>query len=420
MKNFANILIDKSVEIINSTEFLNQSRISTKSFTRERKMGFKKIILFCLNLVKKSIQLELDSFAELLDEEVENPISKQGFSKARQNISPKAFETLFLMTAKESLNNKDFHHFKGYRVLAIDGTEIELSRSNELSEKFPPSRNTTAPRARVSILCDVLNNCIIHAEIESLAVGERAMAKKHMNFYRNNKTIKTNELIIFDRGYPSKELIRELASNNIKFLMRLQKSFSAEIDKSTKKDFYIDVIKDQSITKVRVIKLILENGVEETLITNLGRNKFKHDEFAQLYFLRWGVETKYNSIKNKLQIEEFTGKTIISVLQDFYATLYLSNIASAFKFESDKQITGIDQPKVLKHNYKTNESFIIGKLKNNLVLILLCNDPDDRALLLDKLFQRIIKAKVSSIPGRHFIRPTEAHKKTRSKIKRVI
>ena len=111
MKNFANILIDKSVEIINSTEFLNQSRISTKSFTRERKMGFKKIILFCLNLVKKSIQLELDSFAELLDEEVENPISKQGFSKARQNISPKAFETLFLMTAKESLNNKEFPSF---------------------------------------------------------------------------------------------------------------------------------------------------------------------------------------------------------------------------------------------------------------------------------------------------------------------
>lgn len=420
MKKIVSLLIDKSIEMINSVEFLEQSRLSKKHFIRERKMGFKKIVLFCLNLIKKSLQLELDDFVELLDEDIEKPISKQAFSKARQHISPNGFKALFTMTAKETLESREMQCFKGYRVFAIDGTELELTRSAELSEAFPPTKQATLPKARVSILCDVLNSYIIHADIKSLAIGERRLAQEHVEFYLNNKPKNLNGLLIFDRGYPSKALVEELSKAKVKFLMRLQKSFSAEIDNSTKEDFYVNFNNNGTVTKVRVIKLTLSTGEQETLITNLGHSKFKKNEFEKLYFLRWGVETKYNCIKNKLQIEEFSGKTVISVLQDFYATMYLSNMAAAFKCESDSRIAQSDLGKELKHQYKTNESIVIGKLKNNLILILLCNDPLKRELLMEKLLQRLQSNKVASVPNRHFERPKEAHKKTRSRVKRVV
>lgn len=136
--------------------------------------------------------------------------------------------------------------------------------------------------------------------------------------------------------------------------------------------------------------------------------------------MRWGVETKYNTIKNKLQIEDFSGKTIISVQQDFYATMYLSNMVSAIKMDTDGRIEADNNSKTLKNTYKTNESLLIGKLKNNLILILLNEDFHQREHSFSKLVQRISAFKVAVVPDRRFPRPTEAHKKTRSKVKRVL
>ena len=31
------------------------------------------------------------------------------------------------------------------------------------------------------------------------------------------------------------------------------------------------------------------------------------DDFKWIYQKRWGIETKYNDVKNKLEIENFTG-----------------------------------------------------------------------------------------------------------------
>jgi len=417
--NTANELITKTTEIVNSVKFKEENRMSDTQFTRNRKMNFKKMIWFCLNFVRKSLQLELDGFMELSDEDEETTITKQAFSKARQHISPDAFKELFQMTSKVLLNKQDARRYKGYRIFAIDGTELELSRSKQLRAAYPPPRNTAAPRARAGILCDVLSESIIHADIKDLSVDERTLALNHLGYYKENADNAGKGLFIFDRGYPSKDLISYFERNNLKYLMRLQKSFNKEIDETDKSDFYVQITNGDSTFNVRVIKLMLETGEQEILITNLARNEFKKSDFQKLYFLRWGVETKYNTIKNKLQIEDFSGKTVISVLQDFYASMYLSNMASAVKLETDKRIKEDTETKNLTHTYKTNENLLIGKLKNKLILILMTDDPCKRELMLNKLIERLTAFRVSIVPDRHFKRPAEAHKKTRSKVKRA-
>jgi hypothetical protein len=417
MNEIALKILNKTHGLINSKSFKDNNRTSAVDFTRSRKMNFKKMICFCLNFVKKSLQLELDNFIELLDEEIEKPITKQAFSKARQKISPKAFEGLFLMTADTMLNHAEAKKYKGYRLFAVDGSEIELNPSQELGKAYPPTRNTTAPRARISIMCDVLNESIIHADMQSLKTDERTLALRHLEHYKETAAY-NNGVFIFDRGYPSKDLLEYFENNSLKYLMRLQKSFNAEIDTTKKNDFYVKIKNGKTVINVRVIKLTLPSGEEEVLITNLARNKFKKTEFQHLYHLRWGVETKYNTIKNKLRLEDFSGKTVVSVLQDFYAAMYLSNFVAAVKGGTDKRIA--DDTKNLVHEYKTNENLLIGKLKNNLVLILLNDDPEQRTLLLNKLMERVVSFKVAVVPDRHFPRPTEAHKKTRSRVKRVL
>ena len=238
-------------------------------------MGFSNVVGLCLNFLRKTLQVEIDRFMELTDPEIEKPMSKQAFSKARHKISPDAFKELFEMTGQTAFEHDAFSRYKGYRIFAVDGTELQLPKNKELSGMFKHSNNSFSPRCRASVLCDVVSGITIHAAIGSTEVGERRMAMEHLKYYESYHSRKS--VIIFDRGYPSKALIEYLDGKGMKYLMRLQKSFNAEIDNSDKQDFFVTI----SGCKVRVLKLSLPNGEPETLITNLGRNVFKKEPDEQ-------------------------------------------------------------------------------------------------------------------------------------------
>ena len=166
--------------------------------------------------------------------------------------------------------------------------------------------------------------------------------------------------------------------------------------------------------------MLLSSGETEILITNLGRKAFKTADFKDLYHLRWGVETKYNTLKNKLDIEDFSGKTLVTVQQDFYATLFLSNISAAAKTEADDIIRSNNAAKDLKHEYKTNENILIGKLKDKLILILLNDNSEYRQLLLDKLIAQVARYRVAIVPDRSFERPGTSHKRAVCRTKKSL
>ena len=44
--------------------------------------------------------------------------------------------------------------------------------------------------------------------------------------------------------------------------------------------------------------------------------KFNAENFKEIYHARWKIEEGYNSLKNKLKIEKFTGKLPIFIYQD--------------------------------------------------------------------------------------------------------
>ena len=250
--------------------------------------------------------------------------------------------------------------------------------------------------------------------IDTTEIGERDLAMEHLRYFEPYKQAK--DLIVFDRGYPSKAIIKYLDDNGFKYLMRLQTSFNAEIDNSSKTDFYTTI----NGCNVRVIRLVLSSGEIEILITNLGRKAFKFADFRALYRLRWGIETKYNTLKNKLDIEVFSGKTLVTVLQDFYATVFLSNISASIKAESDELINEDNASKNLKHEYITNENILIGKLKDKLIMILLNADANKRALLLDRLVMQASRYRTAIVPDRYYVRPTTSHKRACCKLKKAL
>ena len=376
-------------DTIPSKAFLTTFRTSDRYFTRKRKMTFVGLITFITNFLSKSLQAELDHYFKQTGNE--SRISQQAFSKARQKIKPEAFKHLFEITVRGMMDDSQMTRFKGYRVFAIDGTELYLEPTKELVARYGQKKNNLNCKAKVSMLCEVHEGIIIDAQMEAYYTSERELALKHLEAFEAYHQKK--DLIIFDRGYPSRKLIATLHDKEMKYLMRVQRSFYSLIDESTQEDFYLTMEYQKKSYKVRVVKLELPTGETETLLTNLGRKSFKKSEFMSLYFKRWPIETKYNTLKNKLEIENFSGRTLISVQQDFYATMYLSNLVAITKIMFDEEIKKQAKDKELKYKYQTNESRLISQLKDEMILCLLIEDPMKRSEVMERIIQAAARNK---------------------------
>jgi hypothetical protein len=406
--NLLSKAIDAVSIAIRSYDFLCSSRNDPNYFTRKGKIGFVNLIAFTLNFVKKSLQLELDSFFDLIHSDVS--MTKQAFSQARQKISHEPFKRLFDTTVQLGRSEDGMDTFKGLHVSAIDGTTIALENMPELVDYFGCSgAGATAATARASVLYDVLNEVLLDARITKLSCGERELASQHI--LRLQEMGIANDLIIFDRGYASAQLIAQLFESGAHFLMRVRRKFNKEIDVLTSSDAFVDITHEQKVYRLRVVKFPLPSGEIETLITDLPQDPFETTDFQALYFRRWPIETRYDTLKIKLQLENFTGKTVLSVFQDFYASMFLSNMATFAKYVTDAEIQKDQANKNLDYEYKTNVNILIGKLKDNLVLALLEPDPNKRDRALKKVLAEIAKNRTPIRPDRKFERKTPRKKR---------
>ena len=127
-------------------------------------------------------------------------------------------------------------------------------------------------------------------------------------------------------------------------------------------------------------------------------------DFKELYFKRWGIEVKYNEIKNKLQIENFTGETPIAIEQDFYATMYLANMVASAKKDANQVIKEEYKEKGLKYEYKVNTNVLIGKLKDTLITMISTNSSWKRSRILKHIEEEIERNVIPVRPDSKFER----------------
>ena len=208
--------------------FMSYGRNNTSCFSRKGKIGFSNLMMFMLNFLNKSSQQELNDFFKLIGRE-KNTVTQQAFSQARQKIKAEAFLKLLQVSTQTMSSVDDLKLFKGYRISAIDGSSLALENTLELHSYFGVSGNGgCAVTARASILYDGLNDTIIDAKIVPYSCGERELAKQHIDALCTLGL--HNDLIIFDRGYPSSELIAYMMKRNIHFLMRVPRSFNRDIN----------------------------------------------------------------------------------------------------------------------------------------------------------------------------------------------
>ena len=133
-------------------------------------------------------------------------VTKQAFSETRKKISPIAFMKMSDELFKWFYKDTDFKRFKGYRLLSIDGTILEVNNTEKLRNEFGYIQNKSMKiaRAKAAGLYDIENGMILTAVLIKYKESERTQAEQLINNLEHLGF--SNDLILFDRGYPSRIL----------------------------------------------------------------------------------------------------------------------------------------------------------------------------------------------------------------------
>lgn len=385
--------------IVKSTEFMLKFRRTPKDFIRNRKLSFSMNILLILSALKHSIQTGIDQF--LIDTDaVFDTYSKQAFSKGRQRILPEAFLELHKKSAEFFYNEADYETYFGHRVLAVDGSKINLPYNRELLDIYGSQKSTNGLiQSLVSCLTDVMNNVIIDGIMAPFDSSERELAKQNITNSVNMLT--DNDMILFDRGYPSSELMQFLDKNGSKYIMRCDATFLGKILKTHIENDFVTThkfVKSGITLTFRVVRFPISDGTTEILVTNI-LDEFDIADFKQLYNLRWGIEKTYNCIKNKFELESFSGTKPICILQDFYANLMLYNALAMVMYENNKELAKKGDTET-KYIYKTNENQAVNKIRENLIKAVITENEFERARLFTKIRKQLQKEVVPVRPNR--------------------
>jgi len=364
-------------------------------------MPFNYLVVMILNQVKRSTQCALESFFAKLDQS-EVSMRQQSFSDARQKIKWEGFRELYTSIVNLIYNDKHiWNTWHGYAVMAVDGSKHQLPSDPQLLIDFGGlGPSATTPTAQVSYLYDVFNDVLVDVRIAPLSTDERTLAKQHLEKLAELPGIK-KKLLIFDRGYPSADLIDAVLAAGCDFLFRVRTKFNVNMDilPLGVHAFTLHGEKGEPM-ETKVIKLTLESGEIETLVTSIRDKRMGVEAFKALYFTRWGVETKIGELKHCIETENFSGRTKETIYQDFFASAYLSNIIAIASNEAQPIIDFATSEHVNKYTYKANKNHAVGVFKDHFIEAVLEEKPRVRKRRIERILLLVAYAKTPIRPNR--------------------
>lgn len=422
-------IIDENIINMEGENLIKKARGNNVTyFTRNRKMNVIDVIKYIIAIRDERNQLiKCMKYNEFRKENMN--ISNQGINLQRLKLNPDAIKFISNDLVRLNYNKHNYERvrrLKGYYLLAIDGTDLFLPNNDEETKKYyggNTNKNLEITRTMASASCcyDVINRLIISSEIHPYKTSERLMAIE--NIKESMDIIKNKKIYVFDRNYISLFMMLLMFKSEHKFVFRVSSNlFKEEINsmKSSDENIRIEITQERlnalrneeyyeellyvDHMVVRCVKLALDSGEEEILITNLENEEFNYEEMKQIYRMRWEIETVYNALKHKINLENFSGYKRTIIEQDFFASIYIWNIMQTFILDERDDINESEKHYI--YEMKINDSLAIAILKEKLINLFY---EENKKKVFSEIIDEMLK----------YIEPVRPNRKFKRKISKV-
>ena len=327
-----------------------------RDFTRKRKLGMETLLCMLLGMENKSLPCELLNYFGVRPDIASVP----AFVQQRAKLLPEALEYIFQKFASMFRGDR---FYNGYRLLAMDGSDVQIPTDPTDAETFFPgtrghkSFNVT----KIGALYDLLNHTYVDALVKGKAVANENKLLVEMV---KRSSIQEPVILVADRNFECWDTMAQLQNKGWSYLIRVKESkgIISGLDVPDTEEFDLPV--ELSLTRkqskmvkalfknrnryryiptsvrcdpldecgepfytlrFRLVRLKLPNGKIEVLVTNLGPAAFPPDKLMTLYQKRWGIETSFRELKYTVGLLNFHGKKSAFIRQEIFARLIMYN-----------------------------------------------------------------------------------------------
>lgn len=301
---------------------------------------------------------------------------------------------MLALTAKSFYAHATPRRLKGYLLRACDCT-VQMLPDNEETRKIGVHKNQHKEVAsvKISACLDLLNGLIVSAALHQKSRPDLVCALEGQA-----QEAPKDSITVYDRGYDAQVLAfihgikgakyvirRTLDSNAVKAFLQSPDNDAYITETLTQKCYWR--LADMGIRKshhdtisYRMAKVTLPTGEAEVLMTNLGP-EFSTEEIAEIYRLRWGIETCFGCIKNWQMLGIFSGYSRQAVKQDIWCNLIFYNLQAVTMMEAGRQAEAISERRAKKpskrskrenQGYRVNRNVGCNTLRSALPALLSC------------------------------------------------
>lgn len=332
----------------------NDYSLVSGAFSRTRKWPLDKLIHFILSFGSQSLGTEILKYFQFQN----GSPSVSSFVQQRKKLSFRAMEDLFKLFYHRTASTPVL--FKGYRIAAIDGSELSLPYNPKEGNVIGENHYSTL---YINSLYDVCSKVFMDVVIQhGNERNETDAACIMVDRLPENDPV----IIMADRGYENYNLFAHIEERLFDYVIRIRdigtaKTMSAGFDfpsngpfdltrdavitrhstgpcivnrikyKYFSKTARFDYIKDSKCDDyeltIRFVRFQLENGSYELIATSLSEDEFSADELKELYQLRWNIEIGFREAKYILGIEAFHSKQENSICQEIYSRIIMYNFS---------------------------------------------------------------------------------------------
>ena len=354
-------------------------RCPEKDFTRNRKLPFEKLLMLLVKMGGHSLR---DEMLDCLDFKA-TPATVSALVQQRCKLLPEALEYLFREFTDRCHKPK---LYKGYRLLAVDGSDLQFTANPNDPLSYFPGVNGQKPYSflHLNALYDLNSNLYLDAVVQKRRAANENAALVSMV---DRSEISGPVILTADRGYESYNTLEHIRKKGWHFLVRLRESKGIISSLSLPEgdfDMPVQLFLTRKQTKklkelqkefpgkyrflptnanfdylpwgtdglypfsFRIVRFKISEDSTETLITNLDKDSFPAEELKRLYHLRWDIETSFRHLKYTIGLSLFQSKKVEYITQEIFARLTMYNFCELITSHV------IIQNKRRKYVYQTN------------------------------------------------------------------
>ena len=351
-------------------------------FTRNRKLSFSEIINIMIKLQSKSLPNEM---LDYFDHDVSTP-TVSAFIQQREKILFEGWEYLLHRFIEEGYMLAS-PLYRGYRLLACDGSDINIFRNPNDPDTFIHEGERGYNAIHLNALYDLQAGTYCDIQMQG---KKKLHERKALNTMIDRYSYDIPSIIIADRGYESFNVFAHCMRKNIHFLIRMKDVSSNGIlsayDLPSEEEFdtYIETILTRRHTKetisnpdtytilapgtdfdfldstnttypirFRIVCFQVTGGKYVSVATTLPEEEFTLEEIKNLYRMRWGEETSFRELKYTIGLINFHSKRRDLIEQEVVARIILYNFCQMVTQHAAEELSKTESD-TGKYRYKIN------------------------------------------------------------------